>query len=82
MESFEMYYERTKKQEENKEKMKYATPKYKIGDKIEAHWAGGSTTIHVITGVEKALHGFWYTWENSDGSGNGLYEIFISKISE
>ena len=56
------------------------TPKYKIGETVEANWAGGHTTTHVITGIKETYHGFWYTWDDSiDDCGSGLHEKYLNK---
>lgn len=57
-------------------------PKYALGDKVCAHWAGGRITEHVITGIKNTDHGYWYTWEDADSNtGNGLHEHYLSKAS-
>jgi hypothetical protein len=60
----------------------YNIPKFKIGETIEANWAGGHVTRHVITGIKNTNHGFWYTWEDSNnGSGSGLHEEYLNKYT-
>jgi len=56
------------------------TPKYKIGEIVEANWAGGHVTTQVITGIKNTKHGFWYTWEDAKNDfGNGLHEKYLNK---
>lgn len=54
-------------------------PKYKIGQSVFAHWAGGHTTKHVIKDIKNTYHGFWYSWEDAtDNCGNGLHENYLT----
>lgn len=56
-------------------------PKYKIGEKVLATWAGGHTTKHIISEIEKTELGFWYSWKDAcDGFGSGLHEHHLSKL--
>jgi len=58
------------------------TPKYKIGEIVEANWAGGHVTTHVIMGIKNTEHGFWYTWKDeNNGFGNGLHEKHLNRIN-
>lgn len=58
------------------------TPKYKIGETVEANWAGGYVTKHVITGIQETRHGFWYSWKDDEFDfNNGLHEIYLSKCT-
>lgn len=53
-------------------------PKFKVGDYVEATWASGRTSIHIITGVNvNAPRGIWYQFLNEDGNTSGLYEEFL-----
>lgn len=53
-------------------------PKFKIGDCVEATWASGRTSTHIITGVdENKPHGTWYRFLNEDGFEVGLYGCFL-----
>lgn len=53
--------------------------KFKIGDRVEATWASGRTSIHTITGVEaNRVHGTWYQFLDEDGYQCGLYGEFLS----
>lgn len=55
-------------------------PKYKIGETIEAIWAGGHTTTHVVARIRNTNHGFWYEWDDAyDDFGNGLHEKYLTK---
>ena len=57
-------------------------PKFKIGEMVEANWAGGHVTKQIISGIENKHHGFWYTWDEDDKKndfGNGLYERYLNK---
>lgn len=81
MESWEMYFERKKEEEEKEEIQKNAKPKFKIGETIEANWAGGAVTKHVITDIKKSSRGFWYSWIDEDGFKNGLYEKSLNKVN-
>jgi len=54
------------------------SPKYKVGQKVCATWAGGAETVHTITKVEKEVHGFWYSWIEDNGVGFGTYEKFLT----
>ena len=60
--------------------MNNKTPKYKIGDIVQATWSSGNTTIHTIISIEEALHGFWCNWIEKDGNTSGLYEHHLSKV--
>lgn len=56
------------------------TPKYNIGEIVEANWAGGHITTHIVTEIKNTVHGFWYTWTDAkNGSGNGLHERYLNK---
>lgn len=53
-------------------------PKFKTGDRVEARWASGRTSIHIITGIdENRPHGTWYRFMDEDGNETGLYECFL-----
>lgn len=53
--------------------------KFKVGDRIEATWAGGHTSKHIITGIDvNAPRGIWYQFLDEDGRKTGLYEEFLS----
>lgn len=63
----------------------YKEPKFKIGDTVEATWASGKISIHIIIGIEENHHGYWYTWKRSDvysWAGSGLHEKYLRKIKE
>lgn len=67
-----------------KEKLKMKntdkTPKYKIGDTVEADWGGGHITKHVISGIKNTEYGFMYTWTDArDGLGSALHELYLTK---
>lgn len=57
----------------------YISPKHKVGETIEANWAGGHVTRHVITAIKNTEHGFWYSWIDDEGHESGLHEIHLNK---
>lgn len=55
-------------------------PKFEIGQKINATWASGRVTSHVITNIKNTNRGYWYCWIDEDGQEMGLHECHISKF--
>ena len=85
MESFIAYYERKKDLEEKESRViPKRVPKYEIGQEVEANWAGGRISKHIITDIEDTVHGFWYSWIEDNGFVNGLHEkyLYSSKTSK
>ncbi|OPH61758.1 hypothetical protein BC351_00510 [Paenibacillus ferrarius] len=57
------------------------SPKYSVGDTVSANWAGGHTTMHVITSIKRTERGFWYTWKDDGRNcGNGLHEHHLNMM--
>jgi len=59
--------------------IKEMKPKFEIGQKINATWASGRITSHIITGIKLTDRGFWYIWDSKTEQ-TGLHECHISKI--